>query len=887
MSQNSEKTARTSPPFLAAYGHNSVNSAGYKFFLTFFLVTAFFVSPLLFFTDLTRNPYYLQITLLNSSVLIAFAIVLAAAVRGKSWTLPQNILYKPLTALLIVMLLSFTHAYFSHTAFFRPSMLSEFTRAAVFMTVNCVLVFLLAQKVPFDSDPQRRSAYGWLAFILLWGGLWLLFPDLKTPASGESLMSRFWDPYGGLLWLAGVAAAWYLVRRFNQEDFLHLAMSVGGLASIYGVLQYFGVELIWARLLNPYGNRSVSTFGNPNFVSSYIVMLLPFALAYLLAARKTPQRFFYGFLFLSYEAMLMASLTRSSWIGAAAAMASVFTFKEYRLKFLENKNFLGWFLAGALVFLFIWPAQSLKPFSSGLTERLSEGTGRMVSPSALSLGAVPGKIYSSFHQRLLIWTSAWQMGLEGPMLGKGWGLFENFYPFYQGRLLCNFENIRFLRTHANNAHNEIMEMFSQTGILGLGIYLWLFAVLFAAFLRYYRSSGPEERYWTVPFAAAIIGMLADNMFNVSLHFAVPALIFWWLLGAFSKKLSGSRESGTRLWKKPTIGAAAAGILMLLCAAGVWYWSAQFMREMYYFRGFKDMRRNDFSGAAAALRKAYNSHGREVNNNYELANAYVRVGDLPSGEWAYGEALKSNAGYDEIYFNMGIVQKRLGRTEAALNNFKVSAFINPLNAPAFNAIAEIYVKDSGRYAKEVVEIFKQAAGVFPEDPGILNTLGYFNAALKDYRAAKDAYGRGVRVNPGDAMLTQNLAGMAAQLGLKNDPDVIWLRKFQEVQGRLGANDFSRPARAAADDLVRLEPQNPNALALRARMSFKAGDEKGAKQDLMNALIARPRDNNMRYGLAVIYERERDYTSARREWGTLLQLEPGNTMVAERLRNLPPR
>jgi len=865
---------------------NPEKPAGPKYgaLLVFLYVILFFVSPLVFFTDLTRNPYYLQITLLNASVLCAAALLLLTAAGEKSWALPPNVLYAPLAALLAVMALSFIRAYFGHEPFFRPSMLSEFTRAGVFTAVNCALVFLLAQKVPFDPEPQRRSAYAWLAFILLWGGLWFLFPNLRTPPQGDSLMARFWDPYGGTLWLGGIASVWFLVRRFKQEDIIHLAMAVGVLASIYGVLQYFGIELIWARLLNPYGNRSVSTFGNPNFVSSYIVMLLPFALAYLMAAKKPQQRFFYGLTFLTYEAMLMASLTRSSWIGAAAGIASVFAFKEYRLRFRENKDFLGWFLAGALLLLLIWPAQSLKPFSSGLTERLSEGTGRMASVSSLSLGAAPDKIYSSFHQRLLIWTSAWQMGLEGPMLGKGWGLFENFYPFYQGRLLFNFEHIRPLRTHANNAHNEALEMFSQTGLVGLGVYIWLFAVLFAAFFRYYRGAGQEERYWTIPFAAAVIGMFADNMFNVSLHFAVPALLFWWLVGGFSRKLSGPGEGAARTWTKPVLGAAAAWLMVLLCAAGVWYWSAQFMREMYYFRGFKAMRRNDFAGAAAELKKAYDSHGREVNNNYELANAYVRAGDIPGAEWAYEEALKSNAGYDEIYFNLGVVQKRLGKLDAALGNLEMSVFINPLNAPAFNAIAEICVKEPAR-AKEALEVFKAAARTFPDDPNMLNTLGYFQTGQKDYRAAKEAYGRGVRINPGDAMLAQNLMGVAAQLGLKNDPDVLWFRKFQEVQARLTANDFSRSAMASADELVRMEPGNPNALSLRAKISFKAGDEKGAKQDLLKALAVRPQDNAMRYGLAVIYEREGDFKSARREWETLLQFEPGNTVVAERLKKLP--
>ena len=52
------------------------------------------------------------------------------------------------------------------------------------------------------------------------------------------------------------------------------------------------------------------------------------------------------------------------------------------------------------------------------------------------------------------------------------GLLELFYPFYQGHFIDHIEMFRALRTHANNAHNELLEVWGQTGILGLGAFLW-------------------------------------------------------------------------------------------------------------------------------------------------------------------------------------------------------------------------------------------------------------------------------------------------------------------------------------------------------------------------------------------------------------------------------
>ena len=49
---------------------------------TFLLVVCFFICPLLFFTNLTRNPHYTQICLLNICLVLAFAVHMARDVSA-------------------------------------------------------------------------------------------------------------------------------------------------------------------------------------------------------------------------------------------------------------------------------------------------------------------------------------------------------------------------------------------------------------------------------------------------------------------------------------------------------------------------------------------------------------------------------------------------------------------------------------------------------------------------------------------------------------------------------------------------------------------------------------------------------------------------------------
>ncbi len=852
--------------------------------LAMLLAAAFFVSPLLFFTSLTRNPYDLQITLLNVSVLGAAALFIYGSIKRGRWLLPATALSRPLAALALIYLVSFAWSWFGHAAFYRPAIASEGLRAGLFFLINCLAVFYLALAVPYGGKDSEVPAGKWLAFILGWGALWFLFPWLKMQLPGEGLFERIFDPYGALLWVSGFTGVYLLIRRTRQEDILHLALSSGAIASLYGIMEYFHFELVWAKLVNPYGNRSVSTFGNPNFISSYTVLFLPLAASLLMKAETRVKRFFYGVIFLAYGGMLMCSLTRSSWIGAAVAFVFLFAFGAHREKLRTNRKFLYPFFGVALLLMVLWPSDNLKPFSSGLVERVTEATSGIKSSAAVSLSGDSGRIYSSFHQRLLIWTGAWQMGLENPLLGNGWGEFELFYPFFQGRLIVNYPVIRGLRTHANNAHNELLEQWSQTGLLGLGAYLWVLATLFYGFLRFYRSADREARYDAVPLAAGLAGILADNMLNVSIHFAVPALGFWWVAGALALKTSGTGVYPA--WRRPRAAAAAAWVLLACCLGAGVMWERQFMREFYYFNGFRAMRANNAQAAVAELHKAWEAHPREVNSNYEMGNAYVRAGEPEKGAWAYLEALKSNAGYDEIYFNLAIVLKKLNRMDEALKYLKISSVINPLNQVTWQALAEVYLAapDRTAIAAAAAADFEEAVKIFPQDPNMWNTLGYFYTLKKNYSSAHAAYSRGVRIEPGNAMLAENLAGVSRQLGLKKDPDLDWLASYSAVASHADSGGDVPVLLRQASALLAADPGNPKVRMLRAKIFFRAGRLAEARADLEATLEARPADNSARYGLAVVYEKEGNNPMARAQWERFLEIEPNNAAVAARLKAL---
>jgi putative inorganic carbon (HCO3(-)) transporter len=235
------------------------------------------------------------------------------------------------------------------------------------------------------------------------------------------------------------------------------------------MMQYMGFEPIWPKVLNPFGGRSVSTFGNPNFLSSYLVMVILAAMACFLSAAKGAARKWYYALTLIAFAAELCTLTRSSWLGLGAGMVlfgSLLWFFERELV-VKNKKVIAVSAALFIAIGVFFPQSTVGGKNPTIIERLTEA----------ARATKEKKNYGSVNQRQLIWSCAASMVLEKPILGKGWGCFELFYPFYQGKFLF-LEPFREFRTHANNAHDEILEIWSQTGTLGFGVYLWFLACLY-------------------------------------------------------------------------------------------------------------------------------------------------------------------------------------------------------------------------------------------------------------------------------------------------------------------------------------------------------------------------------------------------------------------------
>lgn len=840
------------------------------------LIVCHFVGPLLFFTNLTRNPYVTQIALVHAGLALSLAAwAWSESGRAEGWRWPRLPVAWPMALFGALWASSWARAYFAHVPFFRPAIAAEGARNAMFLLAVCVPAFLLSATLAARDDGGSEVPLGaWAGFALGWGLLWSVYPQARARAGGapEAFWPFVWDPYGAFVWAAGLAGVGALTRRGRVADFIHLTLCVGFLASAYGILQYFNVDFVWPYTLNPYGGRAVSTFGNPNFLSSYDVALMPIALALFLAERRPARRLVYAALFLTLEGALLATLTRSSWGGALVACAALLLFAPMRARLRSDPRPIGLLFGAAVAVAALWPSSSMATgYTPTVVGRLTE-IGELLRRDGS---------YSPWHQRVLIWSCAWLMGSEAPVLGKGGGLFELFYPFYQGHMLHAFTFFHSMRTHANNAHNEILEVFSQVGLLGLGAFLAFWAAFFTAVRRWARGPAGADPLW-VGAAAGCAGMLADSLLNVALHFAVPALLFWWLVGATMGR--GAREeAGRGEWTAPrALRRAAAAALVLAAGIVVWYEARVWQREAWYFAGYKRERVGDLPGAEKALERSRAWGPREVNALYELGNLYARGARPQEAIRVYGEALDANAGYDEIYFNLGTVYNTaLSQPDRARDFYEVAWAINPLVSQLDNGLSALYLREPAKYAARAVEVLREATRDFPDNADHWNNLGYALTCEKRWEEAEVAFTRALEIAPDLTVAERNLAAMAASSRRPPAPILAALRDLRALDAAVARRDNSDRVLALAASLARRAPRLVKARYLYGSLLLGRGRAAAAVPELEFVVARVPGKAAGHVNLGGAYRLLGRAAEASAQFSAALAAEPNNPQVRKAL------
>ena len=397
------------------------------------------------------------------------------------------------------------------------------TMAVLAISLVCIATLALA----FGCDRERRLVYSPInKFILLFALIYIVATFTSVTVSG----SLFGGALTTLFVLFTIVIQNSVTTRRQFDALIYAFVISGAVVSAYGVYQYvFGVTgasaWIDSTMFSGIGVRVYSTLGNPNVLSEYLLLAIPFAGACALTAKGAVKKLFFTGCLGAMLLCMVLTFARGGWLGLIIA-AAIFLV-------MLDRRFIIVGIVMLIIMYFALPDVILKRF--------------------LSIGNVKD---SSTSYRVSIWLATitmlrdyWFTGI-----GPGTAAFNKIYPFYS-----------FNTVSAPHSHNLYLQVMCETGVSGIVIFLTL---LFSYFRNLCAAISKEadrsSKILQIAAISSVIGFLVQSATDHSFYNYRVTLVFWAVLGLGALAARRSRlpltagESMPQSQEKPSASAGPAG-----------------------------------------------------------------------------------------------------------------------------------------------------------------------------------------------------------------------------------------------------------------------------------------------------------------------------------------
>ncbi len=659
-----------------------------------------FICSLLFLTDTTQNPFVIQPLFLNifgGIFILCYALELLVKKE-------VNLRYSKLDFVFIIFLLSLllslcVNYFFSNN---QEALINEFLRKSDYLIFGLVFGFLFAKIVSIKVD-FKISSYKFFKNIFIWCLAWFLW---KIQASAIVAV---------LIFGAGVYLCFLHLKKFSVKETLDIMLAVCFCACLYGIMQALGFELFWVLdISKEFGARPVSTFGNPNFLASFVLLFLPYSILLFLQAKNKQENLISSFIVLVLSLFLMISGTRSSWLGLLVCGLIFFIFiKEFR------KIFVNKFIKIFILFLVFCAC------SFGLVAGLKNGgnsvPGARISEvkqvfSLKTFSLQSQHLIQPLHQRLMMWHCALDNFKNSPIIGRGVNSFQLNYPYCQGKLIAKNPALDKMNMQANNAHNEYLEILSDGGLISFVVYLFLLILFFKTFRKKIKTLDKEEKYFYFVLMSGLVSVLIDNLFNITLRTLLVSFAFWFILSSVNNLSTKSKKiSLNKIF--PLIFFT---LICLFVYVSINFQARYFIAQTHELSGYKNLVKGNYKDVAEDMSKAIKLSSIRPEPYYVLTKAFVNLNEIKKAQNVNEEVLKLYPAYYEFYFYLASLQYSGQDTKNALINLRKTLELLPTYTPAAELFANILLGQN-YVTKEDKKLLQNLTEILPYEPNFPSYL----------------------------------------------------------------------------------------------------------------------------------------------------------------------
>jgi O-antigen polymerase len=470
----------------------------------------------------------------------------------------------------------------------------------------------------------------------------------------------------------------FVLKNFNFSEylaaFLLILLFSGFVQSAIGIYEHF----FYATDVNGLQLKSAmsGTIGSSNSLGQFFTISL---LAGNAVLWKTPNRF--KWIILIIAAIILTSLLLTRSRGAILA----------------------------LICGFITMKVLMVDFTPGRKHRLKKYRWSIISGIAVSLTGFLLMLYqmdaeSSFG-RLFVWDISLQMYFDHPILGLGFNRFGDYFNTYQANYLALPENMHLAYKAANlkQAHNEYIQAFVETGIVGGLIYLAIWLTAFFFILTKVKSS----QYY-VGIAAIFISLSIHSFLDTPMRFPAVGII-WYLALAFADKKAISI-------KIPRIAAGLLSFFFLISLVlGIPFFVKQYNANRYWGRGLSSARTYQWTNAISHYEKANLVLVNNMKLRFNLGAAHIMNGNYFKGIGLLEQA-KSQMTDFNLLMSLGYGYMQTSQFLKAENSYNEALFLFPDRLYPRVLLAEVYLKQGyfNKAKRELLLVLNRKTKIHTED-----------------------------------------------------------------------------------------------------------------------------------------------------------------------------
>jgi putative inorganic carbon (HCO3(-)) transporter len=575
---------------------------------------------------------------------------------------------------------------------------------------------------------------------------------------------------GGLLsTICYLVLYWAFVSNLDKRDAMKLIkvwFASAFLVSGYAVAEHFGIDKsIWVQDVQ---SRVFSSLGQPNWLASWVVALIPIAWALALKSKIKSANFWVYFgLSILFFWVLIYTKSRSGFLAFGIACIIFWGAIAWRnIKNIKNVSNLipPLFLIGfAFVVICLLSGTQWTPSIGQFISHKKVVQVVDTSDTALETGGTESGVI-----RQIVWTGAVQIWLHYPVFGTGVETFAYSYYLYRPAAHNLTSEWDFIY---NKAHNEFLNFAANSGTVGLLTYLVLIAFSCYIILKnpgsskilksaLYKNKGSESAKVSLNFSgreegqeflrfglfAGYISLSVCNFFGFSV---VPTQLQFFLFPALAvvcstQNIEWKKENKINTIQKISVFCILlATCYLLVVIRNYWY------ADILYNRG-----------------KSYNSVSRPDLAIQPLTQA---INLEPYQSIYYGEVANSYAEVAMAYNQNKDATQAGELTDLAANSIEQAVNIAPANINLRRTMFGVYIMLSTidqKYLATARNSLADAIKMAPTDPKLEYNLGIADANLGNFQAADADFQRAIELKSNYSDARIEYAALLAHLG-KND------------------------------------------------------------------------------------------------------------------------